>query len=81
MTRDEFNALKSKVDTAVDLFSKLDGLTRTIATVSKCYLTVHNADDVQAMGIRIKDQEAIRTIVLAQLNEELKEINQKIAEF
>jgi len=81
MTRDEFNALKSKVDTAVDLFSKLDGLTRTIAAVSKCYLTVHNADDVQAMGIRIKDQEAIRTIVIAQLNEELKEINQKIAEF
>lgn len=81
MTREEFNTLKSRVDTAADMFSKMGTLERTIASFQKCYLTVHNADDVHTSGIRIKEQEAIRTIVLAQLNDELKELTQKIAEF
>lgn len=81
MTREEFNALKTRVELAADLFDKMDNLERTIAGVSKCYLTVHNADDVRAAGIRIKEQEVVRTIVLEQLNGELKEIVQRIAEF
>ena len=81
MTRAEFDALNSKVAIASELFKKQDSLLVSIAGITKCFLTVHNGDDVRAAGIRIKEQEAIRTIVLEQLNTELKDINQKIAEF
>jgi len=81
MTREEFNALKSRVDTAADMFSKMDSDGALQAGIQKCYLTVHNADDVRTSGVRIKEQDAVRTIVLAQLNDELKELAQKIAEF
>lgn len=71
MTRAEFDTLRKRVEIAAELFNRKDVLESIIAGIRKCYLTIHNADDVRASGIRIKEQEAIRTIVLEQLNAEL----------
>lgn len=63
------------------MFDKRNRLQLSVAAMTKCYITVHNGDDVRAAGIRIKEQEAVRTIALTQLNSELAEVVQKIAEF
>lgn len=81
MTQEEFDTLKEKLRIATDLFDKRNGLQASVAAMSKCYITVHSGDDVRAAGIRIKEQDAVRNIVLAQLNSELAEVIQKIAEF
>jgi hypothetical protein len=79
MTREELDTLRKRVEIATELFNRKDNLESTIAGIRKCYLTVHNADDVRAIGIRVKEQEAIRTIVLEQLNAELALVTTEIA--
>jgi hypothetical protein len=81
MTREEFDTLKERLRIATDLFSKHDTLQGSIAAMTKCFITVHSGDDVRAAGIRVKEQEAVRTIVLEQLNNELTEVMKKIMEF
>jgi hypothetical protein len=81
MTQEEFDTLKERVRIAIELFDRRNGLQASVTAVTKCYLTVHNGDDPRAGGIRIKEQDAVRTIVLTQLNSELAEVVQKIAEF
>lgn len=81
MTREEFDTLKERVRIATELFDKQNGLQASVADITKCFITVHNGDDPRATGIRIKDQDAVRTIVLTQLNSDLAEVVKKIAEF
>lgn len=80
MTQEEFDTLKDRVRIAIDLFDKRSNLQTSITAITKCYLLVRNGDDVDSLSIRVKEQDAIRTIVLAQLNSELAEVLQKITE-
>lgn len=79
MTQEDFVALTDRFNTAKALFDTKAATEKKIEEIKAAFITVHNGNNVSFLGVRVKEQDAVRKIVLDQLNDELAAVNEKIA--